>query len=379
LSAIYLSRSVQSYVEISLFPLDESGSVSAVNNRFRNYRVRDSLQNEVGNEESYSLINPVHRGTACWWSDSRCAAGEEVTTDWLLLAAGTSDTSRTDAFRQGMRELGYVEGNNVIIERRAAGGNLGRLDKLAAELVALKVDVFVTGGNAVVRAVKRATATTPIVAALINDPVENGFIVSLARPGGNITGLTVLGNELSGKRLELLKEIIPRLSHVMVLGDSSIPGSSQALHQTETIARTIGVQLTYKDIKARHDIEAAFKKTGKSRADAVLLLPNPIVLLHQKQVVELAANNRLPIMCDAREYVQIGGLISYAADAEDLFRRWSIYVDKILKGAMPADLPVEQPTKFELVINLKTAKQIGLTIPPNVLARADRVIKDAPR
>jgi putative ABC transport system substrate-binding protein len=294
----------------------------------------------------------------------------------ILLAAGTgSNPSRIDAFRQGLREHGYVEGRNLGIERRAASGNLNRLNELAAELVALKVDVFVTGGNAVVRAVKRASPTTPIVAALMNDPVENGFIISLARPGGNITGLTALGNELSGKRLELLKEIMAGLSHLLVLGNSSTPGSSQALHQIETIARKFAVRVTYDDIKLPDDLEAAFKGGAKSHTDAVLLLPNPILLLHEKKLVELAISNRLPLMCDAREYVQLGGLISYAADADDLFRRAATYVDKILKGAKPAELPVEQPEKFELVINLKTAKQIGLTIPPNVLARADRVIR----
>jgi putative ABC transport system substrate-binding protein len=292
-----------------------------------------------------------------------------------LLAAGTGDTTRSDAFRQGLRELGYVEGKNIIIEWRAAHGKLDRLDELAVELVGLKVNVLVTSGNAVTRAAKRATSTIPIVTSLVNDPVENGFVASLARPGGNITGLTSLGAELSGKRMELLKETIPALSRLMVFRNSSTPGDSQTVHQIETIARAIRVQLAYKDIQGPSEIDAAFKAASKSRPDGVLMLPNAVLLLHRKRVVDLAAQIRLPMIYDAREYVQIGGLISYAADAVDLFKRSAIYVDKILKGAKPADLPVEQPTKFEFIINLKTAKQIGLTIPPNVLARADRVIR----
>jgi ABC-type uncharacterized transport system substrate-binding protein len=293
----------------------------------------------------------------------------------FLLAGGFVDTARREAFRQGLRQFGYVEGKNVVIEWRAAGGKLDRLDELAAELVRLKVDVFVTSGNAVTRAAKKATSTIPIVTALVSDPVENGFVASLARPGGNITGLTSLGGELSGKRLELLKEAVPRFSRSMVLGNSLTLGNARTMEQTEAVARVLSVQLTYKDIQSPIDIEAAFKAASKSRADAALMLPNAVLLLHRKRVVELAAENRLPMMFDGREYVEIGGLISYAADAVDLFRRSSIYVDKILKGAKAADLPVEQPTKFELVINLKAAKQIGLTIPPNVLARADKIIK----
>jgi putative ABC transport system substrate-binding protein len=293
----------------------------------------------------------------------------------FLVAGGSPDSSRRDAFRQGLRQLGWVEGQNVVIEWRQAEGKLDRLDELATELVRLKVDVFVTSGNAVTRAAKKATDTIPIVTALVSNPVENGFVASLARPGGNITGLTSLGAELSGKRLELLKEAVPRLSRLMVLGNSATPGNAQAMQQTEAVARALSVQLTYKDIQSAKDIEAAFKASSKSRSDAALMLPNAVLLLHRKLVVELTAKNRLTMMFDAREYVEIGGLVSYAADAVDLFRRSAIYVDKILKGAKPADLPVEQPMKFELVINLKTAKQIGLTIPPNVLARADRVIR----
>jgi putative ABC transport system substrate-binding protein len=291
------------------------------------------------------------------------------------LAAGTPETPRREAFRQGLRDLGYVEDKNIIIEWRAAEGKLDRLDELATELVRLKVDVFVASGNSVVRAAKKATSTIPIVTTLVNDPIENGFVASLARPGGNITGLTSLGAELSGKRLELLREVVPRLSRLMVIVNSPNPGNSQTVRQIESAAKTMGVQLTYKDILRLDDIDAAFKAAGKSRPDAMLMLPNSVLLQHRKRVVELAAQNRVPMMYDAREYVQIGGLISYGADAADLVRRSATYVDKILKGAKPADLPVEQPTKFEFIVNLKAAKQIGLTIPPNVLARADKVIR----
>jgi putative ABC transport system substrate-binding protein len=293
----------------------------------------------------------------------------------FLLFGGATDSPRTQAFRQGLHQLGYVEGKNISIERRAAEGNIQRLDELAAEIVHLKVNVFVVSGNAVTRAAKKATSTIPIVTTLVSDPVENGFIASLARPGGNITGLTSLGAELSGKRLELLKEMVPRLSNAVVLGNSSTPGNPQAMQQTESVAKALNMQLIYKNIQTLVDIEAAFKASSTSHADAVLMLPNAVLLLHRKRVVELAGINRLPMMYDAGDYVQIGGLSSYAADAVDLFRRSAIYVDKILKGAKPADLPVEQPKKFEFVVNLKAAKQIGLTIPPNVLARADKVIR----
>src|SRR5262245_4964491 len=242
---------------------------------------------------------------------------------YLLAAgsAGSPETPRREAFRQGLRDLGYVEDKNIIIEWRAAEGNLGRLDELAVELVQLKVDVLVASGNSVVRAAKRATNTIPIVTTLVSDPVENGFVASLARPGGNITGLTNLGAELSGKRLELLREVVPRLSRLMVFMSSPSPGNAQTVHQIESVAKTMGVQITYKDILRLDDIDAAFKAVGKSRPDALLMLPNSVLLLHRKRVVELAAQNRVPMMYDAREYVQIGGLISYGDDDADLVRR----------------------------------------------------------
>ena len=285
-------------------------------------------------------------------------------------------SARTEAFRQGLRELGYVEGKTIVIEWRSAEGQLDRLPSLAAELVRLKVDVIVTGGPSATRPVKAATVTIPIVITNDSDPVANGFVASLARPGGNITGLSTLSPEIYGKQLELLKEIVPRLSRVAVLGDSAEPGHAQALRETERAARTLRVQLQYLDVRGPNDIETAFQAARTGRADAVLTLPSAVLFSHRKQVVDLAARSRLPAMYfSAPGFPADGGLISYGASLTDMDRRAATFVDKILKGAKPADLPIEQPTKFEFIINLKAAKQIGLTIPPSVLARADEVIQ----
>ena len=293
----------------------------------------------------------------------------------FLLTGGSTDASRRDAFKNGLRELGYTEGKNILIELRRAEGKLDRLSALATELVNLKVDVIVTGGNTATRAAQKSTSAIPIVTALSGDPVENGFISSLAHPGGNITGLTSLGAELTEKRLELLKESVPNLSRLLVVGNSTTPGNPRAMKHSERIAKELGVQSHYQDIPKFEDIETTQRMIKKNRFDAILMLPNAVLLFHRDQIVELAIHNRLPMMFDAKEYVERGGLMSYAPDAVDLFRRAATYVDKILKGTKPADLPVEQPTKFEFIVNLKTAKQIGLTIPPNVLARAERVIR----
>ena len=287
----------------------------------------------------------------------------------------SSESARTKAFQQGLRELGYVEGKNIVVEYRYAEGKLDYLPVLAAELVRLKVDVIVTGGSGSTRPANEATNTIPIVMTQDPDPVRNGFVASLARPGGNITGLSTLSPELSGKRLELLKEIIPKLSHVAVLGTSTSPGNAQALRETELAAGALAVKLQYLDVRSPKDIETAFRAASKERADAVLLLGGPVLASQRTQIADLAVKSRLPATYWRSDIVEAGGLMSYAVSLTDLDRRAATYVDKILKGRKPADLPVEQPTKFELVINLKTAKQIGLTIPPNVLARADRVIK----
>jgi len=287
----------------------------------------------------------------------------------------TSASARTEAFRQGLRELGYVEGKNIVIEWRPHEGKVDRLPALAAELVRLKVDIIITAGAPAARAAKEATLTIPIVMTQIGDPVGSGFVASLARPGGNITGLSTLAPELSGKRLELLKEIVPKLSRVAVLGTSTNPGNSQALKETELAAGAYKVQLQNIDVLSPKDIETAFRDANKGRAGAVLVLASPIIESHRTQIADLAAKNRLPAIYYAPEFVEAGGLMSYGTSFADLFRRAATYVDKILKGRRPSDLPVEQPIKFEFVINLKAAKQIGLTIPPNVLARADRIIK----
>jgi putative tryptophan/tyrosine transport system substrate-binding protein len=294
---------------------------------------------------------------------------------YLGVTPPSVNAARTEAFREGLRELGYVEGKNIVIEYRWAEGKTEPLPDLATELVRLKVDVIVTGGSSSTRPAKEATATIPIVMAQDSDPVGNGFVASLARPGGNITGLSTLAPEIAGKRLELLKEIVPKLSRVAVLGTSTQPGNAQALRETELAAGALGVQLQYLDVRGPKDIETAFREASKGRTQAVLMLTSAIFTSHRKQPVELAVKSRLPAIYDRREFVEDGGLMAYGVSLPDLDRRAATYVDKILKGAKPADLPVEQPKTFEFIINLKAAKQIGLTIPPNVLVRADRVIK----
>jgi putative tryptophan/tyrosine transport system substrate-binding protein len=292
-----------------------------------------------------------------------------------LDAPASSATARIEAFRQGLRELGYIEGKNIIIEWRSSEGKIERRSEIAAELVRLKVDVIVSAGPTVTRALKEATSTIPIIMAQDPDPVGSGFVASLARPGGNITGLASLSSENSGKQLELLKEIVPRLSRVAVIGNSTNPGDAQALRETVLAAGSFEVYLRYLDVLDPKDIETVFQAAAKGRADAVLVLGNPILNAHRKQIVDLAIRHRLPVIYSRPEYIESGGLMYYGTSYNDLLRRAASYVDKILKGAKPADLPVEQPKKFEFIVNLKTAKQIGLTIPPNVLARADKVIK----
>src|SRR5215467_3985339 len=286
------------------------------------------------------------------------------------------DPVRSEALRQGLRELGYVEGKNIIIEWRSAEGKLDRLPARAAELVRLKVDVIVASGPLPTRVTKDATSTIPIVMAQVNDPVGNGLVASLARPGGNITGLSTLAPEMSGKQLEFLKEILPSLFRVAVFGTSTQPGNSQMLKEVELAARALAVKLQYFDILVSRDIESAFRAAVKGRAHAVLMIaPSSIVGDRRQEIVDLAVKSRLPVIYPFSSYVEAGGLMFYGANLTDLDRRRATYVDKILKGAKPADLPVEQPTKFDFVINLKTAKQIGLIIPPEVLARATKLIK----
>ena len=282
---------------------------------------------------------------------------------------------RIEAFRQGLRELGYIEGKNVIIALRAADGKLDRLPPLMGELVREKVDIIVAAGAAVTRPAKDVTSTIPIVMAQDPDPVANGFVASLARPGGNITGLSTFRPELSGKRLELLKEVIPKLSRVAVFGTSTTLDSTQALRETELAAGVLKVQLQYLDVLDPKDFESAFRAAVKERADAVLWVVSGALTTQRARIVDIAARSRLPVIYELPLWVETGGLMSYGVNLADLDRRAAWYVDKILKGMRPADLPVEQPKKLEFVINLKAAKQIGVTIPPNVLARADKVIK----
>jgi putative tryptophan/tyrosine transport system substrate-binding protein len=284
--------------------------------------------------------------------------------------------ARTEAFRQGLRDLGYVEGKNIVIEWRYAEAKPERLPALAAELVQLKVDVIVTGGEAATRPAKEATSTIPIVMAQDADPVGTGFVMSLARPGGNITGLSRLAPELNGKRLELLKEIIPKLSRVAVFETSTDPSYAQTLKEMELGSKALGLKLQHIDVLSVKDIEPAFRAATKGRAEAMLMLiSGPVASFRREEIPTRAVKHRLPTMFTRAEYVEAGGLMNYGVSVNDLDRRAAAYVDKILKGRKPADLPVEQPTKFEFIINLKTAKQIGLTIPPNVLARADKVIR----
>jgi putative ABC transport system substrate-binding protein len=268
-----------------------------------------------------------------------------------------------------------MEGKTIFIEWRFAEGKSDRLPALAAELVRLKVDVIVAEAPTSTRSVKQATVTIPIVMAFDEDPVGSGFVASLAHPGGNVTGLSSLNPEISGKQLELLKEIVPKLSRLAVLGDVTRPGTPQALREINVAADAFRVQVQYLEVRGSKDIEIAFRAASQEHADAVLVLGSPVLNSQRKQVVELAVKSHLPAIYARQDAVEDGGLMSYGVSIADLSRRAATYVDEILKGAKPADLPVEQPKNFELIINLKAAKQIGLTIPPNVLARADRVIK----
>ena len=278
-----------------------------------------------------------------------------------------------EAFRQGLRELGYIEGQNIIVEYRYAEGKPERLAPLAAELVRLKLDVIVTNTTPAVRAVKGVTTTIPIVIAAVGNAVEAGLVKSLAKPGGNVTGLSFLDEEIATKRLGLLKEVFPKLSRVAVL--RHLTSAKEALDKSKLAAPSLNLQLQVFELERPDEFDKAFEAMKKRRAEALSVLSSAFFSFHGKQLVELATKNKLPAIYEHRGFVERGGLMSYGPHLADLFRRASIYVDKILKGTKPADLPVEQPTKFELFIDLKAAKQIGLTIPPNVLVRADRVIK----
>jgi putative ABC transport system substrate-binding protein len=280
-----------------------------------------------------------------------------------------------EAFRQGLRDHGWLEGKNISIEYRYAEGRNDRLPDLVADLIRLNVDLIVVSVATDALVAKKATRTIPIVMASAGDPVASGLVESLAHPGGNITGLSQIAPELAGKRLELLKEVVPKLSRVAVLWRPEGASSPLAWEESQAPARALGLQLHSMVVRSSNDFDKAFQEATTARAGALAVMPDPLFAGNLKRLADLAAKSRLPSIFHLREFVDFGGLMTYGPDRSDMFRRAATYVDKILKGSKPADLPVEQPTKFELVINLKTAKQIGLTIPPNVLARADKVIK----
>ena len=283
-----------------------------------------------------------------------------------------------DAFRQGLRQLGYTEGRNIAIEYRGADGRIERFPNLAAELVRLEVDLIFAANTRAALAARQATSTIPIVSAVMGDPVEDGLVASLAQPGGTVTGLTFLAPELTAKRMQLLKDALPNVSRVAALWHPGAYGErtmDDMLKATESAARTLGVQLQLIEVRAAGELERAFSTMMKERAEALFLFPTPMLFLARRRIIELAATNRLPSVSQAREFVELGGLIAYGANINDLFRRSTVYVDKILKGAKPADLPVEQPTRFELVINLKTAKTLGIDLPLGLMIRADEMIE----
>ena len=292
-----------------------------------------------------------------------------------LTAAGPGGPN-IEAFRQELRDLRYIEGKNILIEYRYAEGKVHRLPELAVGLVSLKLDLIVVASSQAASAAKQATTIIPIVMASSGDPVETGLIKSLAQPGGNITGMTVYSPEVNGKRLELLKEAFPKISRVAVLGDPTSPAYQLDWQQLKAAGKSLAVQLQSLEVHSPNpDFKGAFAAATKERAEAFLTLPPPLMAIYRKEIVMLVAESKLPAIYHNRDFLDVGGLMSYGPNLADSFKRAATYVDKILNGAKPADLPVEQPMKFELVINLKTAKALGLTIPPAVLYRADKVIK----
>jgi ABC-type uncharacterized transport system substrate-binding protein len=290
-------------------------------------------------------------------------------------ASGPASVARWAALRARLRELGYVEGQNVSFEFRWGDGQVGRLRGLAVELVDAKVDILVTAGSEAALAAKQVTSSIPIVMATGGDPVEMGLAASLGRPGGNVTGVISLIAQLTVKRLELLKQLIPRAARVAILRDPHNRSSALSLRAAESAAKSLGIVVQGVSVQDPGELDAAFVAMKRARTDAIILGENTLFIAQRRRIADLAIMHRLPMMCTAKEYAQAGGLLSYGTDYPDLFRRAAMYVDKILKGAKAADLPVEQPTTFELVINLKTAKAMGLTIPPSVLGRADEIIQ----
>jgi putative tryptophan/tyrosine transport system substrate-binding protein len=315
-------------------------------------------------------------GAAAWPLAARAQQSHRVPRiGVLLLGTPTSFAPRIQAFVEGLRDLGYVEGRTVAIEWKWGQDRVDLLPDLAAELVRSQVDVIVTAGTPPAKTLKNATRTIPIVMAIVGDPVAAGLVDSLARPGGNATGFSIVATDLSGRRLQLLKEIVPGLSSVAVMSNVANPQSQMELRETQGAARRLDLRLHSVPISADTSVENAFEKIKKEPVQALIVVTDAILYSQRSRILDLVAGNRLPAMYPYREFPEAGGLMSYAPSDRDLFRRAASYVDRILKGANPGDLPVEQPTKFELVINLKTAKSLGLDIPPGVLAIADEVIE----
>ena len=345
---------------------------------FISLRVIHNARSEVRVEESCGAVSPCCSGVACSWSYSRRAAAKNTPIGYLSSTDAARESTRAEAIRLALRERGYIEGQNIAFEYRYGEGKVDRAADLAAELVRHKVDIIVvTGGDAWTRAATHPTKTIPIVmGGTGSDPVKTGLIESLARPGGNITGITNLTAELGGKRLELLKDAVPKVARVAVLYNPATPDS---LHEVKEVlpvaARALRLTIQPWEVRAADDFKRVFAALNKERPDGLYVTPGQQMNANRKRIADFALKSRLPLTGSNGEFVDAGGLMSYGADLAESYRRVAYYVDRILKGAKPADLPVEQPTKFEFIINLKAAKQIGLTIPPNVLARADKVIK----
>jgi len=321
-------------------------------------------------------------GAVASWPSFACAErGSKVPRVGLLMTGALDSAEQQamlDAFRQGLRERGYLEGQSIVIEYRSADGKIERFPELATELVHLNLDLLVASNTPAARAAKQATTTIPIVAPVMGDPIGDGLVASLARPGGNITGMTFLGPELANKRLELLKQALPTISRVAALWHPGAYGEStmsEMMSKVKAAASALLVQLQLVEVQAAAEFDGAFMAMARERADAVIVLPSPMLFSERRKIVDLATTHRLPSMAMAREFAELGGLMAYGASIRDLFRRASVYVDEILQGTKPADIPVEQPTKFELVINLKTAKALGITLPPTLLALADDAIE----
>jgi putative ABC transport system substrate-binding protein len=321
------------------------------------------------------FITLLGGAAAAWPLAARAQQAGKIRTIGLLSPASRSPSTGSTALFDALAELGWIEGKNVVFERRYAENRLERLPELAAELVRLNVDVIVAIGTLGPLAAKRATSTIPIVMTAAGDPLGTGLVASLARPGGNVTGMSLMAPDLGGKRLELLRELLPGLARVAVLWNAANPYPAIVFKETQAAGRTLGIEVQSLEVRGPDDFDGAFDTARKQRPDALITVEDPLTFSHQKRIADFATGQQLPSLYGLREFVSAGGLMSYGANNADLFRRAAGYIDKILKGAKPADLPVQQPTTFELVINLKTAKALGLEVPPTLLARADEVIE----